>query len=169
MKSGHPAMALACWRHDYGEADASSPKANFPRSRRSTVLAGAMAEAAGTKFLSTGLVELSLFFLRKNHVPVIPISFRNGFLALTVNRRRTRTPPRLGSKRLHQRRNCRFSNDLIGFQSWPHLLSKNRLPLKGLRQYRRGLSWTPIHRHGREVRRRRAACGGDCLSARFRG
>src|SRR5712692_10411299 len=26
--------------------------------------------------------ELSLFFLRKNHVPVIPISFRNWFLAL---------------------------------------------------------------------------------------
>ena len=25
--------------------------------------------------------ELSLLFLRENHVPVIPISFRNGFLA----------------------------------------------------------------------------------------
>jgi len=29
--------------------------------------------------------ELSLLFLRENHVPVIPISFRNGFLAFAPN------------------------------------------------------------------------------------
>jgi hypothetical protein len=43
-----------------------------------------------------------------------PINFA---LGLTVNRRPTRTPPRLGSKWLYQLRNCRFSDDLIAVQS----------------------------------------------------